>query len=55
MTNMPSARPIKAELDPKAYPLGIKATDDELAAVNIRPASFHGDWNYRVLPKHRKK
>jgi hypothetical protein len=46
---------IKAELDPKAYPLGIKVTDDELAAVNIQPASFHGDWNYRVLPKHRKK
>jgi transposase len=46
---------IKAELDPQAYPLGIKVTDDELAAVNIQPASFHGDWNYRVLPKHRKK
>ena len=46
---------IKAELDPKAYPLGIKVTDDELAAVNIQPAPFHGDWNYRVLPKHRKK
>ena len=46
---------IKAELDPKAYPLGIKVTDDELAAVNIQPASFHGDWNYRVLPQHRKK
>ena len=46
---------IKAELDPKAYPLGIKITDDELAAVNIQPASFHGDWNYRVLPQHRKK
>ena len=46
---------IKAELDPRAYPLGIKVTDDELAAVNIKPAPFHGDWNYRVLPKHRKK
>ncbi len=46
---------IKAELDPKAYPLGIKVTDDELAAINIQPASFHGDWNYRVLPQYRKK
>jgi hypothetical protein len=46
---------IKAALDPKTYPLGIKITDDELAAVNIQPASFHGDWNYRVLPQHRKK
>ncbi|MBN2215763.1 MAG: hypothetical protein JW719_00165 [Pirellulales bacterium] len=46
---------IKAELDPKTYPLEIKVTDDELAAVNIHPASFHGDWNHRVLPQHRKK
>ena len=46
---------IKAELDPKAYPLGIKVSDVELAAVKIQPASFHGEWNYRILPKHRKK
>jgi hypothetical protein len=46
---------IKAALDAKTYPLGIKVTDDELAAVNIQPATFHGEWNYRVLPKHQKK
>jgi hypothetical protein len=46
---------IKAALDSKAHPLGIKVTDDELAAVNIQPASFHGDWNYRVLPQRQKK
>ena len=46
---------IKAELDPKAYPLGIKVTDEELATVHIQPASFHGDWNYRILPQRRKK
>jgi hypothetical protein len=46
---------IKAELDPKVYPLGIKVTDEELATVHIQPASFHGDWNYRILPQRRKK
>ena len=46
---------IKAGLDPKAYPLGIRVTDDELAAINIQPAPFHGDWNYCVLPQSRKK
>ena len=45
---------IKAELDPQTYPLGIKVTDDELAAVNIKPAPFHGEWNYRIIPKLRK-
>jgi hypothetical protein len=41
---------IQAELDTGAYPIGIKVTDDELARVNLFPAEFHGDWNYRILP-----
>jgi hypothetical protein len=41
---------IQAELDTGAYPTGIKVTDDELARVNLFPAEFHGDWNYRILP-----
>ena len=41
---------IKAQLDSGAYPTGIKVTDKQLAAVRLRPASFHGEWNYRVLP-----
>ena len=46
---------IQAELDAGSYPTGIKVTDDELAAVNLKPADFHGDWNYQILPTRRKK
>jgi hypothetical protein len=46
---------IRAALDTGTYPLGIKVADDELAAVKLKPASFHGDWNYGILPKRRKK
>jgi hypothetical protein len=46
---------IKAELDCGTYPTGIKVTDQELAAVNIKPAAFHGDWNYSIFPNRRKK
>ena len=46
---------IQAELDPGVYPTGIKISDAELASVNIKSASFHGDWNYQVLPKPHKK
>jgi transposase len=45
---------IKAELDSGIYPTGIKVTDDELAAVNLIRADFHGDWNYKILPACRK-
>jgi transposase len=45
---------IKAELDNGRYPTGTKVSDDELAAVHLKPAEFHGDWNYQILPARRK-
>jgi hypothetical protein len=45
---------VQAELDSGTYPTGIKVTDDELAAVNLIPAGFHGDWNYTIAPEPRK-
>ena len=46
---------IKAGLDTGHYPTGLKVSDDELAAVNLKPDSFHGDWNYRITPTRKKK
>jgi hypothetical protein len=46
---------IQAELDRGSYPTGIKVTDEQLAAVNITPDGFHGDWNYSIQPRTRKK
>jgi Rhodopirellula transposase DDE domain len=46
---------IQAALDSASYPTGLKISDDELATVNLKRADFHGDWNYRVLPSHKKK
>jgi len=37
--------------DDNKYELGIKITDEELAALNITRDAFHGDWNYVVLPE----
>jgi hypothetical protein len=41
---------VQAELDNESYPIGIKVSDIELAAVNLIPGSFHGNWNYMILP-----
>ena len=46
---------IRAELDARHYPAGIKVTDEELAQVNLKPHRFHGDWNYAIQPTKRKK
>ena len=40
---------IKAARDEEFYETGIKVTDEQLAAVPLRPHKFHGDWNYTVL------
>ncbi len=42
---------VKCEIDPACYPAGVKVTDAEMAAINIAPHEFHGEWNYSIAPK----
>ncbi|MCH7841041.1 MAG: ISAzo13 family transposase, partial [Planctomycetes bacterium] len=42
---------IRCELDRRKYPKGKKVTDAEMAALNMRQDKFHGDWNYKFLPR----
>ena len=41
---------VQAELDRGNYPLGVRVSDRELAAVPLRRHDWHGEWNYTVLP-----
>ena len=42
---------VHAHLDTGYYPIGVKVTKSELAAVPLTKHDFHGDWNYTVHPK----
>jgi hypothetical protein len=42
---------VRAALDPKPYETGIHVSDEELARVNLKPHSFHGEWNYSIAPR----
>jgi len=42
---------VHAELDPGRYPLGVKVSDQQLAAAPITRHEWHGEWNYTVLPR----
>jgi Rhodopirellula transposase DDE domain len=44
---------VKAALDRRQYPTRQKITDEQLQQVRLKPADFHGDWNYSIRP-HRK-
>lgn len=44
---------IKAALDEKTYTPGIKVSDEELATLRIERDEFHGEWNYRLVPRNQ--
>jgi hypothetical protein len=41
---------VQCEIDPNAYPKGVKVEDHEMAALNIHRHEFHGEWNYTMRP-----
>jgi transposase len=42
---------VYARLDENVYERGIKISDTALAAVNLHPDDFHGEWNYVIKPQ----
>ena len=42
---------VRAELDNRMYPKGIKVSDANFAAINMVRDDFHGDWNYSIYPR----
>jgi hypothetical protein len=41
---------VRAELDERKYPKGVKVSDAQMATLNLSPHRFHGEWNYRISP-----
>jgi hypothetical protein len=50
-TTTQTGRHIHAELDTNPYATGKRITAAELAAVPIERDSFHGEWNYTIVPR----
>jgi DNA-binding phage protein len=46
---------VLAEWDQGSYPTGVKVTDADLEAVPIENHDWHGEWNYTIRPKQRKR
>ncbi len=41
---------VRCRLDRRKYATGRKVTEEEMAAINITPMRFHGEWNYIIHP-----
>jgi Rhodopirellula transposase DDE domain len=46
---------VRAELDENKYPKGVKVSDAQMAALNLSRYTYHGDWNYTISPRAKKK
>ena len=42
---------VEARLDKNRYQTGVKVTDFEINSIAIERNSFHGEWNYAILPQ----
>jgi hypothetical protein len=42
---------VKAKLDTREYPLGVKVPDAEMDNLLLTRAAFHGEWNYTLHPR----
>ncbi len=41
---------VRAALDTTHYETGLKVSDEDMAKLRLRPATFHGEWNYSIMP-----
>ena len=42
---------VQSQLDTGKYPKGIKVGKKEFTAIQMLPDTFHGEWNYTILPR----
>jgi hypothetical protein len=42
---------VRARLDRRKYPIGKKVSPKDLAAIQLEPDRWHGDWNYVIRPR----
>ena len=44
---------VRSEIDKGTYPKGLVITKAQMAKVNLKSHTFHGDWNYTIRPSRR--
>jgi len=42
---------VNSKIDTNIYLKGLKVSDQQMAELQLRREKFHGDWNYKLLPR----
>jgi hypothetical protein len=45
---------VMCQLAQNTYPAGLKVSKKAMEEINLRRDTFHGEWNYTILPSPRK-
>ena len=45
---------VVCQLDQHAYPVGLKVSHKAMEEINLQKDTFHGEWNYTILPSPQK-
>ena len=53
-TTNQSGLKVQCGIDLNAYPRGIKVSPKQLAQVRLEKDEFHGEWNYKILPRNEQ-
>lgn len=53
-TTTQSGLRVRSEIDRGHYPQGVGVTDEQMAQINLKRHSFHGDWNYTIRPRRKR-
>jgi transposase len=49
-TTSTSGLRVRSEIDRRAYPAGVRISDEQMARLALERHRFHGDWNYTIHP-----
>ena len=45
---------VVCQLDHNTYPAGVKVSQKALEEIHLQRDTFHGEWNYTILPSQQK-
>jgi len=54
-TKIGGGNKVDCVIDKKKYERGIEISDEEYDAINIKNHKFHGEWNYSIRPRLKKR
>ena len=54
-THSRSGLRVRSELDRGRYPDRVTVTDAHMAIVRLTRHAFHGEWNYTIVPRFKRR